>query len=133
MTHDPLITGWGHTPFGKLDAVDLEQLIRDAALPALDSAGLAPEEIDGLFVGPSDLSITLSRGAKVDKLGKDTLDAMRRVSDAAKRNGLVAGAFGGSAEVIRTYQSLGFTFLAAAVDVDLLQWGSAALLKSLEV
>jgi acetyl-CoA C-acetyltransferase len=51
MTHDPLITGWGHTPFGKLDAVDLEQLIRDAALPALDSAGLAPEEIDGLFVG----------------------------------------------------------------------------------
>jgi hypothetical protein len=43
--HDPrpLITGWGHTPFGKLDAVDLEQLIRDAALPALGSAGLAPE------------------------------------------------------------------------------------------
>ena len=32
MTTDPLITGWGHTPFGKLDAVDLEQLIRDAAL-----------------------------------------------------------------------------------------------------
>ncbi len=51
MNHDPLITGWGHTPFGKLDAVDLEQLIRDAALPALDSAGLAPEDIDGLFVG----------------------------------------------------------------------------------
>jgi len=89
--------------------------------------------LDGLFVGPSDLSITLSRGAKVDKLGKDTLDAMRKVSEAAKRNGLVAGAFGGSAEVIRTYQSLGFTFLAAAVDVDLLQWGAAALRKSLEV
>jgi hypothetical protein len=35
MTHDPLITGWGHTPFGKLDAVDLEQLIRDAALPVV--------------------------------------------------------------------------------------------------
>ncbi len=51
MTTDPLITGWGHTPFGKLDAIDLEQLIRDAALPALDSAGLAPEEIDGIFVG----------------------------------------------------------------------------------
>lgn len=89
--------------------------------------------LDGLFVGPSDLSITLSRGAKVDKLGKDTLDAMRKVSEAAKRNRLVAGAFGGSAEVIRTYQSLGFTFLAAAVDVDLLQWGAAALRKSLEV
>jgi acetyl-CoA C-acetyltransferase len=51
MNPDPLITGWGHTPFGKLDAVDLEQLIRDAALPALDSAGLSPGDIDGIFVG----------------------------------------------------------------------------------
>ena len=110
--------------FSMVETVEALENVEDiAATPGLD----------GLFVGPSDLSITLSRGAKVDKLGKDTLDAMRRVSDAAKRNGLVAGAFGGSAEVIRTYQSLGFTFLAAAVDVDLLQWGSAALLKSLEV
>ena len=89
--------------------------------------------LDGLFVGPSDLSITLSRGAGIDKLGQETLAAMRKVSDAARRHGLVAGAFGGSAEVIRTYQSLGFTFLAAAVDVDLLQWGAASLRKSLEV
>lgn len=89
--------------------------------------------LDGLFVGPSDLSITLSRGAGIDKLGKDTLSAMRKVSAAAHRNGLVAGAFGGSAEVIKTYQGLGFTFLAAAVDVDLLQWGAASLRKSLEV
>ncbi|MCA3573810.1 MAG: hypothetical protein IOC86_07815 [Aestuariivirga sp.] len=89
--------------------------------------------LDGLFVGPSDLSITLSRGAGIDKLGKDTLAAMAKVSAAARRNGLVAGAFGGNAEVIKTYQGLGFTFLAAAVDVDLLQWGAASLLKSLEV
>ena len=26
----PCIIGWGHTPFGKLDAADSEQLIRDA-------------------------------------------------------------------------------------------------------
>lgn len=45
------ITGWGHTPFGKLDNCDLEQLIRDAVQPALDSAGLEPRDIDGLFVG----------------------------------------------------------------------------------
>jgi 4-hydroxy-2-oxoheptanedioate aldolase len=89
--------------------------------------------LDGLFVGPSDLSITLSRGAGIDKLGKETLAAMKRVSAAAGRNGLVAGAFGGNAEVIRSYLGLGFTFLAAAVDVDLLQWGAASLRKSLDV
>lgn len=47
----PFIVGWGHTPFGKLDNCDLEQLVRDAVEGALDSAGLEPEDIDGIFVG----------------------------------------------------------------------------------
>src|SRR6478735_5323291 len=50
MDHAHLI-GWGHTPFGKLDALDLETLIRDAALPAIASAGLEAKDIDGIFVG----------------------------------------------------------------------------------
>ena len=60
------IVGWGHTPFGKLDTLDLEQLIRDAALPAIASAGLAPADIDAIFVGhfnagfvPQDFSAAL--------------------------------------------------------------------------
>lgn len=51
MTTNACIVGWGHTPFGKLDNCDLEQLIRDAVQPALDSAGLEPADIDGIFVG----------------------------------------------------------------------------------
>ncbi|MGW1419937.1 acetyl-CoA acetyltransferase [Bradyrhizobium manausense] len=47
----PHIIGWGHTPFGKLDLVDIEQLIRDAALPALEAASVAPADIDGIFIG----------------------------------------------------------------------------------
>lgn len=47
----PCIIGWGHTPFGKLDAADSEQLIRDAVQPALASAGLQARDIDGVFVG----------------------------------------------------------------------------------
>jgi acetyl-CoA C-acetyltransferase len=50
MTH-PYIIGWGHTRFGKLDAVDAEQLIREAVEPALQTAGLEPCAIDGIFVG----------------------------------------------------------------------------------
>jgi acetyl-CoA C-acetyltransferase len=48
---DAYIIGWGHTPFGKLDKLDLEQMIRDAVQPALDSAGLEPKDIDGIFLG----------------------------------------------------------------------------------
>jgi|GEM_PF-2715084 len=51
MTATPHIVGWAHTPFGKLDALDTEQLFREVALPAIESAGLAPRDIDGVFVG----------------------------------------------------------------------------------
>jgi len=47
----PHIVGWGHTPFGKLDNIDAEQLFRDAALAAIASAGMLPGDIDGVFVG----------------------------------------------------------------------------------
>ncbi len=65
--NEPHIIGWGHTPFGKLDSIDLEQLFRDAALPALASSGLEPKDIDGVFVGtfnagfvPQDFSAALA-------------------------------------------------------------------------
>lgn len=49
--NQPCIIGWGHTPFGKLDAADPEQLVRDAVEPALQTAGLEARDIDGIFVG----------------------------------------------------------------------------------
>lgn len=60
------IIGWGHTPFGKLDALDEERLIRDAATEAIAAAGLQTTDIDGVFVGhfnagflPQDFSAAL--------------------------------------------------------------------------
>lgn len=100
------------------------------ALEKVDEIAATPG-LDGLFVGPSDLSIALSGGAGIDKTGEATLAAMAKIAAAAKRNGIVAGAFGGSAEVIRTYLGLGFTFLAAAVEVDLMQAGAEEMRREL--
>mgnify|MGYP002631494935 CR=1 FL=1 len=47
----PMIVGWGHTPFGKQDNVDIEALIAESANAAMASAGIEPEAIDGIFVG----------------------------------------------------------------------------------
>ncbi len=47
----PMIVGWGHTPFGKHDNVDIEALIADSSMAAIESSGLEPEAIDGIFVG----------------------------------------------------------------------------------
>lgn len=101
------------------------------ALDNLDEIAATPG-LDGLFVGPSDLSITLSNGAKIDRLGAATLEAMGRIAAAAKANGKFAGAFGGVAEQINAYVKLGYTFISAGVDVDLLQSGAAQLMKAVK-
>jgi 4-hydroxy-2-oxoheptanedioate aldolase len=102
-----------------------------AALDAVEEIAAVPG-LDGLFVGPSDLSIALSKGAGIDKTAKHTLDAMKRVAAAAQKNKLVAGAFAGTAEIIKTYAAMGYTFMAGAVDVDLLQAGAASLMKAVK-
>jgi 4-hydroxy-2-oxoheptanedioate aldolase len=101
------------------------------ALDRVDEIAAVPG-LDGLFVGPSDLSIALTRGAGIDKTGPHTLKAMEKIAAAAKTNNLVAGAFAGNAETIKIYAALGYSFFAAVVDVDLLQMGTAQLLKDLK-
>jgi 4-hydroxy-2-oxoheptanedioate aldolase len=101
------------------------------ALEAVEEIAATPG-LDGLFVGPSDLSITLSNGAAIDRTGERTLAAMTRIAKAARDNGLVAGAFGGVAPQIRAYIELGYSFLSAGVDVDLLRAGAEALVKAVD-
>ena len=45
------IVGWGHTKFGKLTDMDLEALITAAGGEALSHAGVAPKDVDGIWVG----------------------------------------------------------------------------------
>jgi acetyl-CoA C-acetyltransferase len=45
------IVGWGHTRFGRLDHIDLEGLITSAAREAVDHAGIAPADIDEIYLG----------------------------------------------------------------------------------
>ncbi|QHG85481.1 thiolase domain-containing protein (plasmid) [Rhodococcus rhodochrous] len=48
---DVLISGWGHSPFGKLAEQTLESLIVSVAREALDSAGIEPEQVDDIYLG----------------------------------------------------------------------------------
>jgi 4-hydroxy-2-oxoheptanedioate aldolase len=102
------------------------------ALEAVDDIAAVPG-LDGLFVGPSDLSIALSNGAGINKTADYTLAAMDKVAAACKRNNLFAGAFAGDAAVMNEYLARGFTFLAAAVDVDLMRRGATEILKDVKL
>src|SRR4051794_27247112 len=45
------IVGWAHTPFGKLEDPDLESLIGRVAGAAIEDAGIAPADVDAVFIG----------------------------------------------------------------------------------
>ncbi|NMD06991.1 MAG: hypothetical protein GYA66_03325, partial [Phyllobacteriaceae bacterium] len=93
------------------------------ALDNVDAIAAVPG-LDGLFVGPSDLSIALSNGAKIDRLGQGTLDAMKKVVAAAKKNNLIAAAFAGTADGVKAYTDIGFTFMAGPTCTELLRSGA---------
>mgnify|MGYP001254404675 CR=1 FL=1 len=45
------IVGWAHTKFGKHEGVELETLIVEAATESLLDAGIAPEDVDEIYIG----------------------------------------------------------------------------------
>jgi len=54
MTHDrkeAVIVGWAHSPFGKLEAEDIEALIASVGTKALEHAGVSPQDIGFVTVG----------------------------------------------------------------------------------
>ena len=45
------IVGWKHLKFGKHQGRDLESLIVEAAAGAIEDAGIAPADVDAIFIG----------------------------------------------------------------------------------
>jgi len=98
----------------------------EEALGNLDEIAATPG-LDGLFVGPNDLSISLGFGLGKDLTIPKLEAAIKSIAAAAKKNNLVPGAFGGSPQSCAFFAGHGFRFIAAATDVGLLAAGAKAL------
>jgi 4-hydroxy-2-oxoheptanedioate aldolase len=88
--------------------------------------------IDGLFLGPSDLSIALSDGKSLDPLSKDVERELDRIVAACQQAGKVPGAFCHTAERAAALKKRGMRFLAVMSDIAMLRAGTAAALKVLK-
>lgn len=91
----------------------------------------AADGIDGLFVGPFDLSVALSKGAVLDPLSKDVEMAFDLILAAAKKAGKFAGLYCSNAERALEGQKRGFRLLAIGSDMSFVRAGAAAQLKLL--
>ncbi len=95
-----------------------------AALDALDDI-LAVPGIDGVFVGPSDLSIALSAGAALDPFAASVDAALDRVAAGAAAAGKIAGLFCFSGAQARAMVGRGFGLVTIATDLMLLRQAAA--------
>lgn len=93
----------------------------------------ATNGIDGLFVGPFDLSIALSDGAVLDPYSKDVDAALDVILAAASKHKKIPGIFCASADIAVMAAKRGFRFIAVGTDLAFLRAGTAAQLKTLGI
>jgi 2-keto-3-deoxy-L-rhamnonate aldolase RhmA len=87
------------------------------------------EGVDGVLIGPYDLSASFGRPGAVDH--PDVRGAIERVRAACKSAGLPIGIFGLTADAVRPYIDQGFTMIVAGVDTVLLGNAATALVVAL--
>jgi 4-hydroxy-2-oxoheptanedioate aldolase len=99
------------------------------ALAIIDDI-LAVPGIDGIFIGPSDLSIALSGGKGLDPTSAEVekaLDhALARVKAAGKVAAIYAVSGGRAAQLVRK----GFHMVSIGSDISMLRAGAAAALAA---
>jgi 4-hydroxy-2-oxoheptanedioate aldolase len=111
--------------------VTLAMIETRTALQNLDAIVDTPG-VDGLFLGPSDLSIALSDGKNLDPLSKEVDRELDRIIAAAHRTNKIPGAYCHSAERAAALAKRGMRFLAVMSDLAFLRAGAAAALKVLK-
>lgn len=79
--------------------------------------------LDMLFVGPSDLGLTLGTPGRANPTEKVTLDAIDRIRAAAHAAGIRAGIFGTTAEFAKSMFAKGFDLVTVTTDATLLDAG----------
>jgi len=99
------------------------------ALKHIDSICSTPG-IDGIFVGPNDLSVSLTKGAAADPARPEVRQALGQIARKCAAHNVVPGIFANTPELARIYREMGFSFIAVASDAKYLAAGSKAMLDA---
>ena len=100
------------------------------ALDNLDAI-LSVEGLDAIYIGPSDLSLSLGCKPVFDDVDPKAQQAIEHIVARAKAHGVVAGIHNGRADVARARVALGFRFVTLGSDARLLAAGSQQLLAAM--
>jgi 4-hydroxy-2-oxoheptanedioate aldolase len=100
------------------------------ALDNIDAIASTPE-LDALYVGPSDLSLSLGYGAGQDREEEFMAVALRKVLDAAKKHGIKACMHTGGTAYAKRMIAMGFDFVTVMNDMRLLMAAGQQAMKEM--
>jgi 4-hydroxy-2-oxoheptanedioate aldolase len=126
-----LLYGGADYPAHANDTIVRFAMIETAqALDNLDAI-LSVEGLDAIYIGPSDLSLSLGCKPVFDDVDPKAAQAMDHILERAKAHGVVAGVHNGRADVARARSAKGFRFVTLGSDARLLAAGSQELLSAM--
>ena len=85
--------------------------------------------LDGVYIGPADLALSLGHAPKFDHTEPELLEPIERIMTAAKARGLVPGIHCGSAAYARRMIDLGFQLVTLLSDQRLLTAAAKAIVE----
>jgi 4-hydroxy-2-oxoheptanedioate aldolase len=118
-----------HLDSGNATSLALAMIETRRALDALDEI-LGVDGLDGVFVGPSDLSVTLSEGKRIAPLDKALDEPIALIAERTKAAGKIAGIFAASPERAVTFRTMGYRLIALGSDNLYLATGAKAMLAA---
>jgi 4-hydroxy-2-oxoheptanedioate aldolase len=118
-----------HLDSGNASALVFAMVETRRAVAALDEI-LAVEGLDGVFVGPSDLSVTFSDGKKIAPFDAALDDTIADIAARASAAGRFAGAFAANPERARFFAGMGYRLIALGSDAMYLDGGARAMLAA---
>ena len=117
-TRANLVHGPGYARAANDRIVLLAMIETREALANLDAI-LAVEGIDGIYVGPSDLGLSMGFEPTLEPTAPAVLDAIARIVARTRAAGRIAGIHTGSPAMARAMQAQGFHFTSLLTDVRL--------------
>lgn len=117
-TRANMIHGAGYAASANDRILVLAMVETRTALAGLDDI-LAVEGLDGVYVGPSDLGLSMGYEPTLDPQVAEVKDAIAEIGMRSASAGKIAGCHCGSVDMVRRIQTQGFSFGSLLTDVRL--------------
>ena len=125
-----LYSGADYASYANQSIVTFAMIETAQALDNLDSI-LSVEGLDAIYIGPSDLSLSLGCTPTFDDVDPKAADAIDHILARAKAHGVVAGIHNGTPEAALKRIAKGFQFVTISSDARLMAAGAQAVLSKM--